>query len=85
MNKMNEMVRVTWIDAQMLDVGCIQQEELPDLKPIDGDVLGFLVHEDKERIVIAREKWKEAGTCKYLLVIPKCSVVKITKLRATRK
>ena len=72
-----KIVKVEWIDAQRLELGCIQQEELPDLKPIVGEIVGFLVHEDKERIVIAQERWKELGGCKYVHVIPKCSVIKI--------
>ncbi len=78
---MNEIVKVTWIDAQRLELGCIQQEELPDLRPIEGEIIGFLVHEDKERIVIAQERWKELGGCKYVHVIPKCSVIKIKRLK----
>jgi len=45
---------------------------------------GFKVHEDKERIVIAQEKWKEFGGCKYVHVIPKCSIIKITKLKEVK-
>lgn len=72
-----EIVKVTWIDAQRLELGCIHPEELPDLKPIRGEIIGFKVHEDKERIVIAQERWLEIGGCKYVHVIPKCSIVKI--------
>ena len=77
---MKEIVKVTWLDAQRLELGCIQQEELPDLQPIEGEIIGFKVHEDKGRIVIAQERWKELGGCKYVHVIPKCSVIKIIKL-----
>ncbi len=78
---MNEIVKVTWIDAQRLELGIIQSEELRDLKPIECDIVGFKVHEDKERIVIAQEKWKELGGCKYVHVIPKCSIIKILELK----
>ena len=77
---MNEIVKVTWIDAQRLELGVIQMEELPDIQPIECDIIGFKVHEDKKRIVIAQERWKELGGCKYVHVIPKCSIIKITKL-----
>ncbi len=76
-----EIVKVTWIDAQRLELGIIQREELPDLKPIPCDIVGFLVHEDKERIVVAQEKWDEAMGCKYVHVIPKVSIIKIIKLK----
>ena len=78
---MNEIVKVTWIDAQRLELGCYQKEELPDLEPIEGEIVGFKVHEDKKRIVIAQERWVETGGCKYVHVIPKCSIIKITKLK----
>ena len=80
---MNEIVKVEWIDAQRLELGVIQKEELPDVQPINGYIVGFKVHEDKYRIVIAQETWNFGG-CKYVHVIPKCSIVKITKLREVK-
>ncbi len=82
---MNEIVKVTWIDAQRLELGIIQSEELPDLKPIECEIVGFKVHEDKERIVIAQEKWEELWGCKYVHVIPKVSIIKIVKLKEDDK
>jgi len=82
---MNEIVKITWIDAQRLELGVIQKEELPDLKPISCNIVGFLVNEDKERIVIAQEKWDELWGCKYVHVIPKISIIKITKLKEVKK
>lgn len=81
---MNEIVKVTWIDAMRLELGVIQKEEIPDLKPINCDIVGFKVHEDKERIVIAQEKWDELFGCKYVHVIPKRSIIKITKLKEVK-
>ena len=81
---MNEIVKVTWLDAQRLELGCYQTEELPDLQPIEGMIVGFKVHEDKNRIVIAQERW-EIGGCKYIHVIPKCSIIKIIKLDEKQK
>ena len=81
---MNEIVKVTWIDAQRLELGCYQNEELPDLQPIEGYIVGFKVHEDKKRIVIAQERW-DIGGCKYVHVIPKCSIIKIVKFKEIRK
>jgi len=83
---MNEIVKVTWIDAQRIELGVIQEEDFPDIKPIPCDIVGFKVHEDKERILIAQEKWDtvglnlESGGAKYFHVIPKCSIIKIKKL-----
>ena len=81
---MNEIVKVEWIDAQRIELGVLQDEELPDVQPINGYIVGFKVHEDKNRIVIAQERWSIGG-CKYVHVIPKRSVVKITELQEKRK
>ncbi len=70
-----EIVKVEWIDAQRIELGIIQDEELPDVQPINGYIVGFKVHEDKIRIVIAQERWNVGG-CKYVHVIPKCSIIK---------
>ncbi len=77
---MKEIVKVSWIDAQRIELGVVQYEELPDIKPVVCDIVGFRVHEDKERILIAQEKWDELAGCKYLHVIPKCSILKIIEL-----
>jgi len=88
---MNEIVKVTWIDAQRLELGVIQEDELPNIKPIPCDIVGFLVHEDKERIIVAQERWEKLGLdleksgCKYVHVIPKVSIIKITKLKEAKK
>jgi len=79
-----EIVKVTWIDAQRIELGVIQDEELPDVQPIEGSIVGFKVHEDKNKIVIAQEKW-DIGGCKYVHVIPKCSITKIIKLKEDKK
>lgn len=80
---MNEIVKVEWIDAQKLELGILQDEELPDIQPIEGYIVGFKVHEDKNRILIAQERWVIGG-CKYVHVIPKCSIIKITKLKEVK-
>jgi len=80
-SKDKDILKVTWLDAQRLELGCYQNEELSDLQPIEGEIVGFKVHEDKKRVVIAQERWVETGGCKYVHVIPKCSIIKITKLK----
>ncbi len=80
-----EIVKVTWIDAQRLELGVIQREEIPTIEPIECDIVGFLVDENKDRIVIAQEKWDELGGCKYVHVIPKVSILKIVKLKEVGK
>ncbi len=76
-----KIVRVTWLDAQRVELGVQHQEDIADLQPIPCDIVGFLIHEDKDRIVIAQEKWDDFQGFKYVHVIPKCSVIKIRKLK----
>jgi len=78
---MNQIFRVTWLDAQRVELGVQHQEDIANLQPIPCDIVGFLIHEDKERIVIAQEKWNDLQGFKYVHVIPKCSVIKIKKLK----
>lgn len=39
----------------------------------------------KNKIVITQEKWDEIVGCKYVHVIPKCSIIKIIKLKESVK
>ena len=76
-----KIVEVEWLDAQRLELGVQHQEDIADLQPIPCNIVGFLIHEDKERIVIAQEKWDDLQGFKYVHVIPKCSVIKIRRLK----
>ncbi len=80
-----EIVRVTWIDAQRVELGVQHQEDIEDLHPIPCDIVGFKIHEDKERIVIAQEKWDNLMGFKYVHVIPKISIIKIKRLKEITK
>ena len=82
--KKYEVVKVEWIDAQRIELGVLQDDELPDVQPIKGYIVGFKVHEDDNRIIIAQERW-DIGGCKYVHVIPKCSIIKIIKLKEIEK
>lgn len=74
------IIKVTWIDAQRFEVGVQSESELKHYQPIPCDIVGFMVHDDEERIVIAQEKWEEEAGLKYVHVIPKCSITKIVDL-----
>ena len=82
---MNEIVKVTWIDAQRVELGVQHQEDIADLQPIPCDIVGFKIHEDKERIVIAQERWDDLQGFKYVHVIPKCSIKEIQILEVHNK
>lgn len=80
-----EVVKVTWIDAQRLELGIIQKHEFAEVEPLDCSIVGFKVYEDKNKIVIAQEKWAEpCGGIKYVHVIPKRSIIKISKLKSVK-
>ncbi|RKX66366.1 MAG: hypothetical protein DRP42_03210 [Tenericutes bacterium] len=79
-----EIVKVVWLDAQRLELGIVQDSDLSNVQPIEGTIVGFKVAEDESRIVIAQERW-DIGGSKYVHVIPKCSVIKITKLKEVNK
>jgi len=85
-----DIVKVKWIDAQRIELGVIQDYELKELVAIPCEIVGFLVHEDKDRIIVAQEKWESMGLAdhsgvKYVHVIPKVSILKITKLKEVKK
>ncbi len=85
MEKHFEIVKVTWIDAQRMELGVQHQEDISDLQPIPCDIVGFKIHEDKERIVIAQEKWDDLQGFKYVHVIPKISITRVIKLEARKE
>ena len=78
----DEIVKVTWIDAQRLELGIIQKHEFAEVEPVACSIVGFKVYEDKNKIIIAQEKWVEPfGGVKYVHAIPKVSILEITKLK----
>lgn len=76
-----KIVKVTWIDAQRIELGVLQDYELADLDVLPCDIVGFLLHEDEEKIILSQEKWHDNRGQKYIHVIPKISIKKITELR----
>lgn len=67
------IVKVTWIDAQRLELGMPTIREAENIKPIFCDIVGFLVYEDKEKVVLAQENWDDVQQIKYVHAIPKRS------------
>ena len=78
---MEEIVKVRWLDAQKIEVRIIQDHELKDINPIPCEIVGFKVYEDEDKILIAQERWEYGMGSKYIHAIPKCSIIKITKLK----
>ena len=79
-----DIVKVRWIDAQRLELGIIQKKEFEEIEPLACEIVGHRIFENKEWITIAQEKWDgEMGT-KYVHIIPKVSILKITKLKEVK-
>ncbi len=77
---MDQIVKVTWIDAQRIELGVLQDEVIKDIDVLPCDIVGFLLHEDKDKVIIAQEKWHDNRGQKYIHAIPKVSIIKIQKL-----
>jgi len=83
---MNEIIKIRWIDAQRVELGIIQKHEFSEIEPLACEIVGHKIFENKEWITVAQEKWDEpSGGAKYVHVIPKCSIIKITKLKEIKK
>ncbi len=78
---MKKIVRITWIDAQRIETSLWDEKEVEKIEPIECDIVGFLIYENKDKIIIAQERWEESKQIKYITIIPKCSIIKIKRLR----
>ncbi len=65
-------------DIQSIDAGLLFPEEI-DLKPVKMWLIGFLIKEEKDFYVVAKEIW-ETNQCKYIHLIPKRFVLKKKEL-----
>jgi len=68
-----KVVLLRWVDAQSLDCGLCFPVDLSD-EPVVAEIVGFLVKETKRNYFLAKELW-ENGMCKYVHIVPKCSVI----------
>ncbi len=78
-----EIIELTWMDAQSLDIepSLVRKEDVAKLNGITCSIVGYLVDENVERYVLAKEVW-ENGYYKYLHIIPKKSVISFRKLNS---
>lgn len=80
---MVKVVKIKWMDVMSLDTALITKEDLINegVKPCPAEIVGFLVHEDKENYFIAKELW-ETGQFKYVHIIPKkTAILSIVELK----
>ena len=74
-----KMVEIEWIDAQSC-LDCFDLEELKNKSMLKTKSCGYLVHEDKEKVILAfMLLGEECG--KHFQIIPKGMVKKIKILR----
>lgn len=77
---MNKVIQITWIDAEKLsgvqEISFVKEIELKEL-----DTVGFLIHRDEKKTIIAQEKWSEGKQIRDVIIIPECSIIKIRELK----
>ena len=76
-------VEVEWFDAQIWTGTAEEFGEIISWKPLKSHTCGYLVHEDKKKIIISFLNFGDETT-KYFQMIPKGMVKKITKLEETK-
>lgn len=82
MSKEMPIVKVRWIDAQLIAPSVQDAAELlENVEPIPCEVVGFLLANKDDCVVVAHESWPETNQVKYVHVIPKCSIIKVTRLK----
>jgi len=82
-NKDKSIVMIEWTDVCSVDLGLFGDEDIKDgLQHPKVIIAGILIKEDKESYYIAKEMW-DTSQYKYLHLIPKKYVDKVTKLGKT--
>lgn len=77
---MAKMLKITWVDAQFLDlVGLCHPQDLDGVKSQECVIVGHLVKETETDYFIAKELW-ESGAFKYVHIIPKKMVKQVREL-----
>jgi hypothetical protein len=81
-NNLKEMLeKGIFSHNKILELGIIQKKEFEEIEPLTCEIVGHRIFENKEWITIAQEKWDGEMGAKYVHVIPKVSILKITKLK----
>ena len=80
---MVEIVKVKWTDASF-NSDYWTTEELRDKKVLTGETVGYLVVDDKEKVVLAMEGYSD-GEWRRISTIPKINIQEITRYRVRGK
>jgi len=78
--EMYDLVEVEWLDAQSGFHSPITIEELESEKPAHTKSIGYLVKEDKEKVILGFMLFGDEGMFKHWQLIPQGMIKKITKL-----
>ena len=78
-NKKYPIVEVEWMDAQS-SMDAISIEDLQKEKMALTKSCGYLIHEDKEKVILAFMDFGD-GQIKHWHMIPKGMIKKITKVK----
>lgn len=73
-------VLVYWTDAQTIS-SMVPISDLKDLELVPCVNCGFLMHKDKEKVVLAEQVWMDYYQVKYVHAIPKSMITKIVRLK----
>ena len=74
---------IEWTDVTSIDMGLFSEEDIKEgLESPKVIIVGILIKEDKESYYIVKEMW-ETSQFKYLHLIPKIYVNKLTVLGKT--
>lgn len=49
--------------------------------PIDGYIVGFVLEEDEEKIVLAHQVFKENESVRHVTVVTKTSIIEMARMR----
>ncbi len=77
-------VEVEWMDAQSGFSSPLDLDELESVDPIITHSVGYLLKEDKTKVILGFMMWGEQGTFKHWQLIPKGMIRKITKLKEVK-
>lgn len=72
-----KMVFLEWIDASMWGTNQISREDAIDSGLSHGFVCGFLIHEDKEKVVVAMDWFDADDNFRVINTYPKTGIKKL--------
>lgn len=83
MGSNKDIVMINWTDVASIDLGMFSDEDIKEgFENPKVIIVGILVKEDNDNYYIAKEMW-DTFQYKYLHLVPKRYVDKITKLGKT--